>query len=319
MKELVLNFSYCNENRYPYNLKFRKKFSYFKMVDQSPSQSGNKSGLLHYQQSLESLKSQTSFGALVLGHEHSQPQYSIGKSTRDQLDKTYVSNEHNGNSGSTGPGPKYRVQDNRKFNSAPKFSIGRDPRETMGHNAWYEHYEHNDMSTDTIRSKNRCMKQHGGVKIGTERKGRDQTNLLGPGPAYNPPHKMNQPRQPMYTMAARRDCGSALANATSTPKLVGPARYDTISAHTQNSERKKAPIHSFTRASRSDASFRNKAINQTYDTSQQSMGNQLNSRKKTQPRVSMPKSTRVQQSKLGTFKDMMATRPTTIRIAHPNF
>jgi hypothetical protein len=60
------------------------------------------------------------------------------------------------------------------------------------------------MSSDTISSKNKTMKNLGACKIGTEEKGREELKRIGPGPQYNPPHKQNMPNTPKYTIGSRR-------------------------------------------------------------------------------------------------------------------
>lgn len=57
--------------------------------------------------------------------------------------------------------------------------------------------------------------------------------------------------------------------------------------------------------------------NQTYDANSRAIGTQIRSQKKTMPAVSFGKANR--DYKLGTFKSLMATQPTHVRINHPKF
>lgn len=57
--------------------------------------------------------------------------------------------------------------------------------------------------------------------------------------------------------------------------------------------------------------------NQTYDANSGAIGSQVRSQKKTMPAISFGKANR--DYKVGTFKDMMATQQTKVRIQHPKF
>mmetsp|Transcript_31161 Transcript_31161/g.54165 ORF Transcript_31161/g.54165 Transcript_31161/m.54165 type:complete len:146 (+) Transcript_31161:125-562(+) len=144
--------------------------------------------------------------------------------------------------------------------------------------------------------------------------------LTSPGPQYYPPLKPEVPLAPKYTLGGRstNPNGSALENIVSTPGIVGPGRYPVEkAAHT--SRHLNYAKWSFPKSEKIPKPKRSVSKHQTYDTKNVACGPQYVSKRRSMPVVSIGNATREQTSKLGTFKDMMATQPTRIRLPHPSF
>lgn len=58
---------------------------------------------------VDSSKSTTSFGTLILSHETSQPIYSMPRSTRAARSKTYINADIAKQGPALSPGPKYKI------------------------------------------------------------------------------------------------------------------------------------------------------------------------------------------------------------------
>ena len=267
---------------------------------------------------LDSEAAHTSFGKLPLAVEKSAPVYSFGSGTRDKFSKVYISPEHTAGITKVSPGPKYEVQDNLNFKTTPNFSIGKDPRVTLGKAQYYDHYNIADTFTNPIAAKNYTHKSAGNIKFGTESRMPPPSVDGPPGPQYYPGLRPEVKKAPQYTLGARRTHGgSALKNQISTPSLVGPGRYvpersALTSVHRNPSQwsiglgdKVAKPAKSVTK-------------NQTYAKST-ACGPQVLSKKKSAPAFAMNRATRDQVGKLGMFKDMMSTQQPAVRIPMPRF
>jgi hypothetical protein len=270
---------------------------------------------------LDSPGAHTSFGRLPLSDEVTAPIFSFGTGTRAAFKKAFLDPELLTNAiGNSSPGPKYVVQENKNFNTMPQFSFGNDPRVTLGKPVKYDHFDLKDTFTEPAKANIYVKKNYGVAKFGTESRIPVEMNMASPGPQYYPPLKPEVPLAPKFTLGARRTNpnGSALENIVSTPGLVGPGRYPVEkAAHT--SKHKNYSKWSFPKSEKIPKPKRSVSKHQTYDTKNVACGPQYVSQRKSMPVVSIGNATRDQTARLGTFKDMMATQPTRVRIAHPKF
>ena len=268
---------------------------------------------------LDSPLAHTSFGKLPLADERSAPVFSFGTGTRDKISKQYLGELNM--PPSIGPGPKYEVIDETKFDIAPAFSFGNDKRVTLGKPVNYDHYEIQDTFTDPIKAKIYTKKSYGNTKFGTESRMPPPDVQGTPGPQYYPPIKPEVPIAPKYTLGARRTNqggGSALENKVSTPALVGPGRY-VPEASSYTSVHRNQPKWTFGGSEKIGKMPKPVTKNQTYDTKSIACGAQIVSNKRTEPTTKIGTATRDQVSKLGMFKDMMAYVPPRVQLPHPSF
>jgi hypothetical protein len=104
---------------------------------------------------------------------------------------------------------------------------------------------------------------------------------------------------------------------TGTGEGVGPGRYRVESAK-YTSKHKLFPQYSIGKEKRKPLYNSNWTKNETYFM-YSSCGNQVMSKKKTEPRGKVGKSTRDAEAKRGVFKSMMERPRTAIRIPMPKF
>ena len=233
-----------------------------KQVNRAASQKSIKTEVIQE----ECPSSKTSFGKLVLSTEKSEPVFSIGHCTRDSLAKTFETEELSARKGTQGPGPKYAIKDNKNFRKQPRFSVGKDPRNTTGKLTSYEHFNHIDKA-DAPYGKNYVMRKSASCKFGTEKRVTDPFVDYSPGPYINPPHRSDIKSSPKFTLGQRRNLPgqSGLENLISTPRKVGPGQYRPESS-ALTSIHKSAPINSFTKARRRGLEWITNSKHQTYDT-----------------------------------------------------
>ena len=104
---------------------------------------------------------------------------------------------------------------------------------------------------------------------------------------------------------------------TGTDQTVGPGKYRPESA-VYHSHHPKFPIYSVGKAKRQPLYNKPWTKSKAYWI-YSSMGNQVQSKKKTEEMVKIGKSTREREKKRGVFKSMMERQPMTIRIPMPKF
>jgi hypothetical protein len=132
---------------------------------------------------LESQRSKTSFGKLVLSTERSQPVFSIGHGTRASLGKLFHSSELSSTYGKSGPGPKYVIAGNKNFKLAPHYSIGRESK-TSHHRfrTSYAHFNADNGEIDPIHSKNYTMRKSSSCQFTKEKRTGYKPEDVSPGP-----------------------------------------------------------------------------------------------------------------------------------------
>ncbi len=104
---------------------------------------------------------------------------------------------------------------------------------------------------------------------------------------------------------------------TGTKETVGPGTYRPESAK-YYSHHMQFPIYSIGKAKRKELNAKPWTKNESYWI-YSSMGNQIQSRKKTEEMVRIGKSTREREKKRGTFNSMMERQPMSVKIAMPKF
>jgi hypothetical protein len=266
---------------------------------------------------LDSPLAHTSFGKLPLADEHSAPVFSFGHGTRDNIGKLYLGELNM--PPSIGPGPKYELVGDPKFDTAPGFSFGNEKRITLGKKVTYDHFEIQDTFTDPIKAKIYTKPNYGNTKFGTESRMPPPDVQGTPGPQYYPPIKPEVPVPPRYSLGARRETkgATAISNMISTPNLVGPGRYypesSSMTVHRNN------PRWTFGGGDKIGKPSKSVSKNQTYDTRSVACGQQIVSGKRSQPTVKIGTAKREQVAKLGMFKDMMAYVPPRVCLPHPTF
>ena len=138
-----------------------------------------------------------------------------------------------------------------------------------------------------------------------------------PGPGrYTPSMKCTRPKSAKYFIGEKTG-NSALKLMTGTDQGVGPGKYRPESA-VYYSHHQKFPIYSIGKGKRPPLNPKPWTKSETYWI-YSSMGNQVQSKKKTEEMVKIGKSTREREKKRGTFKSMMERQPVSIRIAMPKF
>jgi len=265
----------------------------------------------------------SSIGKMTLSQKASAPIHGFGTSTRNHQQKVFHSQELSATQflGKTSPGPNYEVRHTDKYyyKDEPKWSFAKQVRNTLDTGAKHAYYSRPDDDFDPITADNSRKWRQGTVKIGLESRFNDTAprGHATPGPDYNPGFKPDLPRQPTYSMGVRREIKgcSAIMAISSTPNQVGPGSYlkqEPASTSIMPDHPKfsfpKDPKHKPTQAS-----FQK---NQTFDI-RSSMGPQASSKNKTMSTISIGKAKR--DAPTGTFKDMMSTQPTRIRIQQPKF
>jgi len=265
----------------------------------------------------------SSIGKMRVSTKSSAPAYGFGTADRKQQAKVFTSKDLCKTQfvGTISPGPNYEVSKMDKFyyNEDPKWTFGMDKRNTLNTGQKHAHYNRQDVDFDPITADNSRKWRSTTVKVGLESRfgGEVKHNKLTPGPEYTPNPRPEIPNQPKFSFGFRRDVqgASPLAPNTSTPNIVGPGRYIPKDVP-KTSIHADAPKWGFTKGEKFMGWEDRTQKNQTYDT-RSSIGAQVASQKKSNPVISIGKAKKDVHT--GTFKDMMATQPTRIRIDHPKF
>jgi len=265
----------------------------------------------------------SSVGKMQLSQKSSAPCYGFGTSDRKQQAKVFRSKELSSTQfvGKTSPGPNYEVRHTDKYyyKDEPKWSFAKEMRNTLNTGAKHAHYNRQDVDFDPVTADNGRRWKSANTKIGLASRFGDDTRAGKgtPGPEYDPGFKPNLPGQPKYSFGVRREVkgASPIVAMGSTPNQVGPGSY--LSQQQGNtSVQGNAPKFSFPQDPKMKPTMPSVQKNMTYDT-RSSIGAQVSSKKKTMASTTFGKSGR--SAPTGTFKSMMSTQPTSIRIAMPRF
>lgn len=266
----------------------------------------------------------SSIGKMVLSSKQSMPVFGFGTSDRDKEQKRYVSDEMSKSIhvAKYSPGPNYDILDHKfQYKEQPRPRIGTAVRNTLETGAKYDHYHRGDVDFAPDNADNGRRTRPASVRFGTQSRFDNGGSGWGrrggtPGPQYNPGIKPEVPKSAKYSFGFRRDIAgsSPLVLLTSTGPVVGPGKY----AHNQESLSKfHDPAKITMPKDIRDRQFKPVDRNQTFDAKTKAIGVQVNSKKKTMPIISFGKAKRDVHT--GTFKDMMATQPTQVRIAVPKY
>lgn len=140
---------------------------------------------------------------------------------------------------------------------------------------------------------------------------------MTPGPEYYPGLRPEIPKQPEYSLYARRAVKGQdpLIALNSTSEIVGPGSYHPEKS-SNTSDKQNKPHWSIPKGPR-DPSHQGKwQLNQTYDMTS-SIGTQQKSEKPSKPLYSIGKGQR--DNNTGIFKQHMEFKPMEVRINHPKF
>ena len=217
------------------------------------------------------------------------------------------------------PGPKYNVPEvsSYKFENSHKWRIGTAIRRPLNNGEKYEYYNHIYKQKDDLsRFPKKWGKTVGGA-IGLDPRIKYDYREKTPGPGrYTPSMKSIKPKSAKYFIGEKTGY-SALNLMIGTNKEVGPGKYRPESA-IYHSHHQRFPIYSFTKDKRKPLNPKPWTKSESYWI-YSSMGNQVQSKKKTEEMVKIGKSTREREKKRGTFKSMMERQPMSIKIAMPKF
>jgi hypothetical protein len=265
----------------------------------------------------------SSIGKMNLSTKSTAPAYGFGTSNRQKMAKVFQSDELARTQfiGKTSPGPNYEVRDTDKYyyKDDPIWSFGKQVRNTLNTGPKHAYYTRQDVDFDPLQADSFRKPYPGNVKIGLESRfaGDAKKHKGTPGPDYNPGLKPEIPNSLKFSFGVRREIkgASPLVLMISTPKQVGPGSY-----LRQNQENTSImpdhPQWSFPKDPKHKPTMANFQKNQTYDT-RSSIGFQIASKKQTMPIISVGKAKKDFQT--GTFKDMMSTQTTRIKIQMPKF
>jgi len=260
---------------------------------------------------------------MTLSTKQTAPAYGFGTSNRQKQAKVYQDEELSKTQfvGKTSPGPNYEVRHTDKYyyQDDPKWSFGKQVRNTLNTGPKHAYYTRQDVDFDPITADNSRKWSLGSVKIGLEsRFVNDPKKHKGtPGPDYDPSLKPEIPNSLKFSFGVRREIkgASPLVLMISTPNQVGPGSYVKL-GQGNTSTMADHPTWSFPKDKKHRPTMVNAQKNQTYDT-RSSIGFQIASKNRTMPLIAVGKAKR--DIPTGTFKDMMSTQPTRVRIQMPKF
>jgi len=265
----------------------------------------------------------SSIGKMQLSSKTTAPCFGFGTADRQKQAKIFQSKELCKTQfvGKTSPGPNYEVRHTDKYyyKDDPKWSFGKQVRNTLNTGPKHAYYTRQDVDFDPIEADNSRKWRLGSVKIGLESRFSNGTarSKATPGPDYNPGLKPEVPNPPKFSFGVRREIkgASPIVLMASTPNQVGPGSYLRLQQE-NTSIMPDHPQYSFPKDKKHRPHHANIQKNQTYDT-RSSIGQQAVSKNRTMPVIAIGKAKRDVHT--GTFKDMMATQSTRIRIQHPKF
>lgn len=245
---------------------------------------------------------------MVLSPVKTEPSYSIGKYHRPPVFPL-----------SDTPGPIYpqtRVS-NLKFAKPPSYSIGDAKRPPLYENEIFNYYKFPyDKSSDLSAIPKRWDTIKGGACTLEPRMRYDFTEGV-PGPGrYDPDYKNKSQtiRAPTHVLCFKSN-KHCLDLITGTGDTVAPWTYKQ-DMDIKLSKHRQFPKYSFQMGERKGLEDKVWTKNESYYV-YSAFGNQIMTRKPTEPIQSMTKSTRDGRLKCGIFKSMMERQPQQVRIPMP--
>jgi len=260
---------------------------------------------------------------MKVSNKTTAPMYGFGTSDRQKQAKVFHTQELSKTQfvGKTSPGPNYEVRHTDKYyyNEDPRWSFGKQVRNTLNTGPKHAYYTRQDVDFDPIQADNSRKSSAPNVKIGLESRFSNgpKKHKATPGPEYDPSLRPEIPNPPKFSFGVRREIkgASPMVLAISTPNQVGPGSY-IKQGQGNTSTMADHPQFSFPKDQKHRMTMPNFQKNQTYDT-RSSIGGQVASKNRTMSAISMGKSKR--DAKTGMFRDTMSTQPTSIRIQMPRF
>jgi hypothetical protein len=261
---------------------------------------------IKYMEEKETLqkKSYTSFGKLILADESTAPVYSFGAGNRiDLTGKKFT------------PGPIYDITDKYKYNEASKWKIGTGERPPIYKGEKFEYYDHiYEDKYDFTKSPKKWQKTKGGAMSLEPRIKYDfREGVPGPG-RYEPNIKPIKQKAPAYYLGEKSNYNS-LNLQIGTNDLVGPGKYG-VENSKKTSRHTDSPKWTMGKDVRKGPGSKTWTKNETYHL-YSSVGAQIMSMKTSEPQLSLGKSNRDKDRKLGMFPAMMSKQATKVRIDHP--
>jgi len=265
----------------------------------------------------------SSIGKMTVSSKPTAPQYGFGTADRKKAAKVFQSKELSTTQfvGKTSPGPNYEVRHTDVFyyQEDPKWSFGKQVRNTLDTGPKHAYYNRQDVDFDPMEADVTRRWRPSSVKIGLESRFPNDPKKLKatPGPDYNPGFRPDSKRIQTFSFGVRREIkgASPLVLMASTPVQVGPGSYLKLNQG-NTSTMPDHPVHAFPKDLKHRPHTANFQKNQTYDT-RSSIGLQIASKKRTMPEISVGKARRDAQT--GIFRSHMSTQSTRIRIQHPKF
>ena len=247
---------------------------------------------------------------MVLANLKTEPQYSMGKANRPPIYNIIKT-----------PGPIYSQEksSNIKFSKPPQWKIGTSNRAPLHSGEIYNYFKYPyDKSSDISLIPKRWENVKGGAPTLEPRIRFDFTEKV-PGPGrYDPIYKSRSQckTEPSYFLGIKPK-GCSIDTPTGTGINVAPWTYkqDNVKALSQHPNFAK---YSFQKAPRKGLEEKVWTKNESYYV-YSAFGNQIMTKKTTEPILSMGKSTRNGRLKCGVFKSMMERQPQPIKIPLPNF
>lgn len=181
----------------------------------------------------------------------------------------------------------------------------------------YEYYYHMDNFEQEEKNPKKWKTRIIGGDIGLEPRVKYDLGEKTPGPGrYEDQYKKVRPKTPAYFLAERTGFG-AIKQLIGTGDEVGPGRYDVQSAK-YTSKHRIPPAYKFGKYEGRDIFNKTWAKHETYEV-YSCVGNQTRSKKRTEPRAKIGKSTRDREAIRGTFNCMMDRQPMRVNIPMPKF
>jgi len=253
------------------------------------------------------IKSNTSFGKLILADEKTAPGFSFGSEKKFHTSGTIQYKKT--------PGPIYKVTDKFKFNEKPSWTTGKAKRPPIYTSEKYEYYNHPyDDKFDFGKINHKWKKSLGGA-IGLDPRIKYDLRENAPGPGrYEPEVKFVKPKTPFYYFGEKTELNS-LKLLVGTNDTVGPGSYKVEKA-SKTSIHQNPPSYTLQKAERRGLNNKVWTKTETYYM-YSSCYNQVDSNKLTMPKINFGKSDRAKSAKCGIFRSHMSKQPTRVRIDHP--
>ena len=278
----------------------------------------------------------TSFGKLVLADEFNNPIWSLGKAPRFNK---FV----NAFNLPQSPGPKYPPSNEEyyKFPHTQKWKIGNSKRRPLDNNEKYEYFNHLYTEKDDLSRLPKKWNKIKGGSISLEPRIKYDYRETVPGPGrYEPSYKYTKPHSYTYFLGEKYKT-LTLNLLTGTDSVVGPGKYDIVYSLNdleiaKNKDKKKnwnktfnevkrnkytsihqdPPIWSIGKDKRKGLFNKTWTKNETYEI-YSSVGDQIRTHKRSEPKINIGKSTREMEKIRGVFASTMARTPTKVFIPLP--